>query len=155
MFPDPCAYGRIHVAGADRNSKTKERAHVRHGEQGLPEGAFGIETSTLESMKNLPPGLLDEMTSRLVAEFRPEKVILFGSHAWGEPAEDSDVDLLVIVAESDEKPVQRAVRAHRSLSGLNVSKDVLVKTRKEFERYQHIKASLENLIQLKGKVLYG
>ena len=106
-------------------------------------------------MKSLSPELLNEMTSRLVAEFRPEKVILFGSYAWGEPGEDSDVDLLVIVAESDEKPVQRAVRAHRSLSGLNVSKDVLVKTRMEFERYQDVKASLENMILQRGKVLYG
>ena len=106
-------------------------------------------------MKKLSPELLNEMTSRLVAEFRPEKVILFGSHAWGEPGDDSDVDFLVIVSESDEKPVQRAVRAHRSLRGLNVSKDVLVKTRREFERYQHIKASLENLILERGRVLYG
>jgi hypothetical protein len=45
------------------------------------------------SVKNLSPELLNETTSRLVAEFRPEKVILFGSHAWGEPGEDSDVDL--------------------------------------------------------------
>ena len=120
-----------------------------------PRGWWAITALGREFMKSLSPELLNEMTSRLVAEFRPEKVILFGSHAWGEPGEDSDVDLLVIVAESDEKPVQRAVRAHRSLSGLNVSKDVLVKTRKEFERYQDVKASLENLILQRGKVLYG
>lgn len=51
-------------------------------------------------MRELPPEL-DEITARLVAEFDPEAVYLFGSYVWGEPDEDSDLDLLVVVAESD------------------------------------------------------
>jgi predicted nucleotidyltransferase len=106
-------------------------------------------------MKTISDELLEEMTRRLVAEFQPEQVILFGSHAWGTPNEDSDVDLLVIVSHSDEKPIQRAVRGHRCLSGLNVPKDILVKTRAEVERFRHVYASLECQIFEKGKVLYG
>ena len=106
-------------------------------------------------MKDLPQELLQEMTQRLVTEFQPEQVILFGSHAWGTPNEDSDVDLLVIVSNSDEKPVQRAVRGHRCLRGLQVAKDVLVKTRAEVERFRHVYASLECEILERGKVLYG
>ena len=53
-------------------------------------------------MKSLPTGLLAEMTRRLVAEFHPERIILFGSHAWGKPTDDSDVDLFVIVPETAE-----------------------------------------------------
>ena len=41
----------------------------------------------------------------LVEEFRPEKVILFGSYAYGQPDEDSDVDLLVIKS-LDRSPVK-------------------------------------------------
>ncbi len=37
------------------------------------------------------------LAERIAAEFRPEKVILFGSHAYGTPSEDSDVDMLVIM----------------------------------------------------------
>jgi predicted nucleotidyltransferase len=44
-------------------------------------------------MKPLPVTLLEEMTRRLVAELQPERIILFGSYAWGAPTEDSDVDL--------------------------------------------------------------
>ena len=106
-------------------------------------------------MKELRQGLLREMTQRLVAEFQPEQVILFGSHAWGTPNEDSDVDLLVIVSHSDEKPVQRAVRGHRCLNGLQVSKDILVKTRAEVERFRNVHASLECQILECGRVLYG
>ena len=39
-------------------------------------------------------GRLEDITRRLVAEFTPETIILFGSHAWGQPDENSDLDLL-------------------------------------------------------------
>jgi len=106
-------------------------------------------------MKNLPSSLLDEITRRLVAEFQPERGILFGSHAWGDPTDDSDVDLMVIVPGSDEKPVRRAIRARRSLLAVDVPMDILVKTHQEFECYRHVKASLEHLVAERGKVLYG
>jgi len=106
-------------------------------------------------MKTVPEDLLEEITHRLVAEFQPEEILLFGSHAWGTPDKDSDVDLLVIVPHSDLKPPQRAARAYRSLRGLRVPTDVLVKTRAEVERYRHVRASLERQILTKGKLLYG
>jgi uncharacterized protein len=106
-------------------------------------------------MQALEQSILDEMVRRLVAEFRPEKIILFGSCAWGEPTEDSDIDLFVIVPESDERPVHRMQRAHHCLGGLGVSKDILVKTRAEADRYRHVRASLEYKVFNEGRVLYG
>lgn len=105
-------------------------------------------------MKSLPPSLFDELTGRLVDEFQPEQVILFGSHAWGTPSEDSDVDVLVIVSASDLTPTERAARAYRCLRGVKVPKDILVKTRAESERYRHVPASLESQIFERGRVLY-
>lgn len=105
-------------------------------------------------MKTIPKELLDEITRRLVAEFDPEQIILFGSHAWGTPDEDSDVDLLVIVSESDQRPVQRAQRALYSLRGLLVPTDIMVKTRAEVECYRPVYASLTCEILEEGKVLY-
>lgn len=105
-------------------------------------------------MKTIDSKLLEEIVRRLVAEFQPEQIILFGSHAWGTPDEDSDLDLLVIVAESDLRPIQRDVQAHLSLSGLGVPKDILVKTRAEVERFRQVYASLEAEILERGKVLY-
>src|SRR5713101_6327063 len=102
-------------------------------------------------MKTVSSELLAEMTRRLVAEFQPEQIILFGSHAWGTPNEDSDIDLLVIVPESKETPYQRAVRAYRALpEDRIVPTDVLVKTRAEFDRYRHLYASLECQISEQG-----
>jgi predicted nucleotidyltransferase len=106
-------------------------------------------------MQKIPPVLREEVVRRLVDEFHPEAIYLFGSHAWGKPDADSDMDLLVIISKSEEKPIQRAIRAQRSLRGVKVPVDVLVKTRREFEQYTSVKASLEAQITREGKLLYG
>lgn len=106
-------------------------------------------------MQVISPSLRKEVVRRLVDEFHPESIYLFGSHAWGKPSTESDLDLLVIITKSSEKPIQRAVRAQRSLRGVKAAVEVLVKTRKEFERYSSVKASLEAQITREGKLLYG
>ena len=58
-------------------------------------------------MKAAYEDLLQAATQRLVAEFQPEEIYLFGSHAWGTPGQDSDIDLMVIVPQSDERPIRR------------------------------------------------
>ena len=105
-------------------------------------------------MKILNDELLAEITRRLVEQFQPEQIILFGSHAWGTPDADSDVDLLVIVSHSDLSEYERVVQGHRCLSGLALPKDVIVKTRPEFEFFRGVPASLEHKIAAQGKVLY-
>jgi len=59
-----------------------------------------------------------ELAQRIGREFRPERVILFGSYAYGSPRDDSDVDLLVILA-------------HQG-SGLRKSVEILKRVRPTF-----------------------
>jgi len=106
-------------------------------------------------MKTLDEKLLATVTQRLVAEFQPEQVWLYGSHAWGQPHENSDVDLFVIVPHSDEPPTRRAQRAHRCLRGLRMPKDVLVETRAEVDGVKGLTTALENTILSRGRRLYG
>ena len=40
---------------------------------------------------------ISELSEQIVREFQPERIILFGSYAYGQPEPDSDVDLLVIL----------------------------------------------------------
>jgi predicted nucleotidyltransferase len=105
-------------------------------------------------VKTIPPGLLEAVVERLKAEFQPEEIYLFGSHAWGAPTDDSDVDLMVIVQDSTERGIQRMQRAHRCLRGMRFAKDILVNTRDEFDRYRHLKAALSHKIFAQGKKLY-
>lgn len=106
-------------------------------------------------MKVLDDNLLQKATQRLVAEFQPEQIWLSGSHAWGMPDEDSDVDLMVIVPSSDERSLKRMQRAHCCLRGIGFAKDVLVPTRAQVDRYKHLRASLFHQVLAKGRKLYG
>jgi predicted nucleotidyltransferase len=106
-------------------------------------------------MRTLDKNLLVTATKRLVTEFQPEQVWLYGSHAWGSPHDDSDVDLLVVVSDSAESPIRRSQRAHRCLRGLQMPKDILVETRQEVDRVKELQTSLENAILSRGRRLYG
>lgn len=106
-------------------------------------------------MPSTLPSVLEEASHRLCEAFSPEEIWLFGSQAWGHPDVESDVDLLVIVSQSDESPVRRAQRAHQSLIGLGMAKDVIVKTRAEIERFRHVSSSLTHKILTEGRRLYG
>jgi uncharacterized protein len=106
-------------------------------------------------MKQLSSELLAEIVQRLVQGLQPEQVILFGSHAYGEPNEDSDIDLLVIVADSDEPRYRRARQAYGYLWGLTAPTEVFVLTVQEVEESATVPASLVSQALQKGRVLYG
>ena len=40
---------------------------------------------------------IEQLSLAIAQEFKPDKIILFGSYAYGNPQDDSDVDLLVIL----------------------------------------------------------
>ena len=100
-------------------------------------------------------GTFPQSRPDLTLPFQPEEIYLFGSHAWGAPTEDSDVDLMVIVRDSNERAIQRAQRAHRCLIGMGFAKDVVVPTRAQVNRYKHLRASLFHQILARGRKLYG
>ena len=106
-------------------------------------------------MKQVTDSLLDVIVERLVDEFHPDSIVLFGSRAWGEPDEESDVDLFVVVPKSDQPPYRRATRAYRSLRDIGVPVDVIVNTRDEVARNKEVTTSLVHKVFTQGKVLYG
>jgi predicted nucleotidyltransferase len=73
-----------------------------------------------------------EFVQRLVRKFDPERVILFGSRAWGTPRRDSDVDLLVVM-EFEGRPVDMAVRIGAECDD-RVPMDLIVRRPAEVER---------------------
>src|SRR5688500_6999214 len=106
-------------------------------------------------MKTLTRDLLDEMTRRLVEELHPEQIILFGSHAWGTPNEDSDVNLVIVMPEETGSRSEIDLRARSALRDLGISKDILVMTRNRLDRYGQVIASLERKMLDEGVILYG
>ena len=106
-------------------------------------------------MQQIDPNLINKIKDLLVDKFKPEKIIIFGSHAWGTPDQNSDLDIMIIVSRSDLRPAKRDATAHRTLRGIRIPMDIIVKTREEFDRFSHIAASLEYQVLNKGKIIYG
>ena len=98
---------------------------------------------------------IDEVTRRLVEVYDPMEIYLFGSYAWGSPTEDSDMDLLVVVKESNEPRWQRANPGAKALWGVGVSKDLLIYTKAEFERAVEHPSTLARKVKQEGVLLYA
>lgn len=100
-------------------------------------------------------------TIRLVADklkgsYNPEKIILFGSYAWGLPDENSDIDILVI-KDTEETPHRRNVNARKLVSPLRkgYGLDILVITPQELKSRLEIGDHFIQEIISRGEVLYG
>ena len=72
-------------------------------------------------------------TSKVTAEFRPEEIILFGSHARGTAGQDSDADILVVMPVKGSKR-KKATEIDIALVGLDLPVDLIVVTPEELER---------------------
>ncbi len=112
-------------------------------------------TETLSINSSLVDRVILDITDRLVKEFNPENIFLFGSHVWGTPNADSDLDLLVILSSSNISSNKRSTLAYRCLRDIPYPLDILVKTREEVEKFSQVPQSLEHHILLKGRCLYG
>lgn len=101
------------------------------------------------------PKTIKRLTDTIVREFHPEKIILFGSYAWGKPRPDSDVDLLV-VKPSAEKRWEREYELRSKLFGNNFPPlDFLIYTPEELEHRLAVGDFLVQDILNKGTMLYG
>ena len=96
---------------------------------------------------------LEIVVEKIKSTFNPEKIILFGSYAYGHPTVDSDIDLMIVMR-TDEKPHKRAVPIRKILKGIGIPKDIIVKTPEEFERFKDIVGTIIYPAAHKGKVLY-
>lgn len=110
---------------------------------------INIETAKEEILKRLRP--LD-----------PEKIILFGSYAWGTPSDDSDIDLYVVtkdefiphtyaVKREIVRKVSNQIRDIREKIGV----DLLVHTKMMSDKFFMMKSSFSKEIFEKGIVIYG
>jgi len=107
-----------------------------------------------------PPGfaplsvdLLENIVQRIVNGVHPQKIILFGSYAYGDPNADSDLDLLVIM-ESPNRPAERSLGVTRLLRPRPFPMDILVRTPQEINDGLAKKDSFIQEILSQGIVLY-
>ena len=99
--------------------------------------------------------ILAEMVNRLVRQFGPERIFLFGSRARGQGGPDSDYDLLMVVSTSSLPRYKREQAAFRALCGVGAPKDIVVLTREEFEKKLPVVTSLPATVEREGRLLYA
>jgi HEPN domain-containing protein/predicted nucleotidyltransferase len=96
---------------------------------------------------------LSDISRRLIKEYDPEKIILFGSRAEGKDSEGSDIDL-VIVKETDKRPLDRRIEVETLLADRAVPIDLIVYTPDEIRRLYSIGSPFVEEIVEKGRLLY-
>jgi predicted nucleotidyltransferase len=101
----------------------------------------------------VPEAFLRQAAQRIVQALRPQKVILFGSHAYGRPTRHSDVDLLVI-ADTRARPAKRIMAVDRLFWPREYPMEFLVLTPNEVERRLAGFDPFLREVLTKGKVLY-
>ena len=97
--------------------------------------------------------MISVVVDRIVERFEPSRVLIFGSQARGTAHRRSDVDLLVVMQEVEDKR-RTAIDIRRSLGDLPISKDVVVTTPEEIERRGHVVGSVLYSALREGRVVY-
>jgi len=69
---------------------------------------------------------IEDLTLQIVHEFNPERIVLFGSYAYGRASDDSDVDLLVVLP-FEGKPVRKAIEIRNKINA-RMPLDLIVRT---------------------------
>ncbi len=94
------------------------------------------------------------MVERIVARFHPERIILFGSQVRGRADRDSDIDLLVVLPECEDRRAA-TVAILKSLADLPVSKDIIVTTPQELATRGQLRSTVLYSAIHEGKVVYA
>ncbi len=89
---------------------------------------------------------------KVAEEFRPERIVLFGSYAYGKPTDDSDIDLLVVMDHKG-RAVEQAAKIRSSIHS-TFPIDVLVRSPRKIRERLKLGDPFVKTIVEKGEVLY-
>jgi predicted nucleotidyltransferase len=97
---------------------------------------------------------IPELREKIVETLDPEKIILFGSYAWGKPNSSSDVDLLIIQNTQGSRR-QKQIELRKKLFKFDVPTDLLVYTQAELDYRLELEDFFFKKIINEGKVIYA
>ncbi|MBI3913154.1 MAG: nucleotidyltransferase domain-containing protein [Chloroflexi bacterium] len=113
----------------------------------------GINRERNEKNGRISRRTIKKVAKRIAEKFDPERIILFGSYAYGKPHSYSDVDLLVVM-ETTERPLAKQLEISRHLSPHPFGMDILVRAPKQIKERIAMGDYFLREITTKGKVLY-
>ncbi len=115
---------------------------------------MGIQTTfptTLSRQKNIRD-TIDNIVEKIVDSFHPQRIILFGSYAYGHPRLESDIDLLIIM-DTEKREIDQAQEIRQRINPL-FALDILVYTPEKFSHRLKMGDPFLLEIQTKGKVVH-
>ena len=97
-----------------------------------------------------------EVVEKIKTEYQPEKIILYGSYAYGKPNKDSDIDLFII-KDTDKRRVDRFVEVSRIMDKWEgqISISPMVYTNKEVKERLSMGDDFVQEILARGETLYA
>ncbi len=101
----------------------------------------------------ITPELLDDLVERIVQAVHPQRIILFGSGAKGDMGPNSDLDLLVVMTDGTHRSRTEG-QLYRQLSGMEVSKDVVVVTESDVRQFADEPSLVISPALKEGRELY-
>lgn len=96
---------------------------------------------------------IDDVTKRLIKQYDPERIILFGSRVAEKPRDGGDIDLL-IVKETEKRPIDRRIEVEKILSDRLIPLDIVVYTPEELRFLFSIGSPFVEEIMEKGRAIY-
>jgi uncharacterized protein len=99
----------------------------------------------------VPQAAIRRLAQEIAERFQPERIILFGSYAYGQPHRDSDVDLLVVMPASNE--INQAIRIRLAVRAL-FPMDLIVRTPQRLRQRLALGDWFLHEIVSQGKVLH-
>jgi len=112
-----------------------------------------FQVPPLEKRSRIPMRAIRAIARHIAEKFGPEKIILFGSHAYGRPKAWSDVDLLVVM-DTPNGELETSLEIANSLPPLVFHVDIIARSRKVLEKRKELGDWFLIDITEKGKVLY-
>ncbi len=98
--------------------------------------------------------ILEQIKNRLIELYNPKYIYLFGSHAWGTPGKDSDIDLFIVVEKSNLSMPERTRLGYSALWDIAIPLELIIYTEQELNEKKEHPSSLSHKIINKGIVLY-
>jgi len=112
-----------------------------------------MEVPNVNERRHIPMRAIRAVVKQIADKFQPEKIVLFGSYAYGKPRPESDVDLLVVM-ETSLRSRQQRLEISRALSPRPFPLDIIVRTPSELEERIALGDIFLREIMTQGKVVY-
>jgi uncharacterized protein len=105
--------------------------------------------------KKISKSKIKKIVERLAETYQPLSIYLFGSYAWGDPHQDSDLDFLIVLKDEIKLNLALHIKGKQALKNMDVSTDLVLNHKIFFaERSEH-PSTLQYKIKTEGKLMYG